>query len=43
MNYNSFFLARKIGFESSFSPILLSERIMGIDYIYDIIDHGNLL
>ena len=26
-----------------FSPILLSERNMGIDYIYNIIDHGNPL
>ena len=38
-----FVLARKKGFKSIFSPILLSERNIGIDYIYNIIDHKNLL
>ena len=36
-----FVLARKNGFKSNFSPILLCERNMGIDYIYNIIDHEN--
>ena len=36
-------LARKIGFKIIFSPILLSERNMGIDYIYSILDHENPL
>ena len=38
-----FVLARKNGFKSIFSPILLSERNTGIDYIYNIIDHENPL
>ena len=38
-----FVLARKKGFKSIFSPILLSERNMGIDYNYNIIDHKNSL
>ena len=38
-----FVLAKKNGFKSIFSPILLSERNMGIDYIYNIIDHKNPL
>ena len=38
-----FVLARKKAFESIFSPILLSERNMGIDYIYNIIAHENPL
>ena len=38
-----FILARKNGFKSIFSPILLSERNMGIDYIYNIINHENPL
>ena len=37
------FLARKIGFKIIFSLILLSERNMGIDYIYNILDHENPL
>ena len=36
-------LARKNGIKSIFSPILLSERNMGIDYIYTFIDHENPL
>ena len=43
MNYNKFFLARKNGFKFNFSPILLSERNMRIDYIYDFMDHENPL
>ena len=40
MNYNAFCLGeKKNGFKSIFSPILLSERNMGIDYIYNILDH----
>ena len=38
-----FVLARKNGFKSIFSPIFFFERNMGIDYIYNIIDHENLL
>ena len=38
-----FVLARKNGFKSIFSPILLSERNMGIYYIYNIIDDENTL
>ena len=38
-----FVFAKKNGFISIFSPILLSERNMGIDYIYNIIDHDNPL
>ena len=38
-----FVLARKNGFISIFSPILLSERNMGIDYIHNILDHENPL
>ena len=38
-----FVLARKNGLKSIFSPILLSERNMGIDYIYNIFGHNNLL
>ena len=38
-----FVLARKNGFKSIFGPFLLSERNMGIDYIYNIIDHENPL
>ena len=38
-----FVLARKNRFKSIFSPIFLSERNMGIDYIYNIIDYENLL
>ena len=34
-------LARKNGFKSIFSPILLPERKMGIDYIYNILNHEN--
>ena len=38
-----FVLARKNGLKSIFSPILLSERNMGIDYIYNTLDHENPL
>ena len=38
-----FVLARNKRFRSIFSPILLSERNMGIDYIYNNIDHENTL
>ena len=38
-----FGLARKNGFKSTFNPILLSERNTGIDYIYNTLDHENLL
>ena len=41
MNYNAFCFGEKNGFKSIFSPILLSERYMGIDYIYNILDHEN--
>ena len=34
---------KKNEFESIFSPILLSERNMGIDYLYNILDHENPL
>ena len=34
-----FVLVRKNGFKSIFSSILLSELNMGIDYIYNILDH----
>ena len=44
MNYNAFcFKEKKNGLKSIFSRILLSERNMGIDYIYNIIDHENPL
>ena len=36
-----FVLARKNGIKSSFSSILLSERCMGFDYIYNVLDHEN--
>ena len=39
MNYNAFCFGKKNGFKSIFNPILLSERSMGIDYIYNFIDH----
>ena len=38
-----FVLASKDGIKSTFSPILLSKRNMGIDYTYNIIDHENPL
>ena len=38
-----FVLARTNGFKSIFSLILLSERNLGIDYIYNILDHENPL
>ena len=38
-----FVLTRKSGVKSIFSPILLSERNMGIDFIYNFTDHENLL
>ena len=41
MNYNAFCFGSI--FVSIFSPILLSERNMEIDYIYNIIDHENPL
>ena len=37
------FWREKNGFKSNFSPILLSERNMEIDYIYNIVDHQNPL
>ena len=40
MNY---VLVRENGFKSIFSPILLSKCNMGIDYVYNIIDHENPL
>ena len=43
MNHNAFCFDEKNIFKSIFSPILLSERNMGIDYIYNILDHENLL
>ena len=43
MNYNAFCLGQKNGFKSIFSPILLSERNIGIDYIYNFINHENPL
>ena len=43
MIYNEFCFGEKKGFKSIFSPILLSERNMGIDYIYNIIDRENPL
>ena len=38
-----FVLVGKNGFKSYFSPILLSERNMGIDYIYNFTVHKNPL
>ena len=38
-----FVLAKKNGFKSFFSPILLSECNMGIGYINNILDHENPL
>ena len=43
MNYNAFCFSRKTEFKSVFSPTSLSERNMGIDYIYNIIHHENPL
>ena len=43
MNYNAFCFSRKNEIKSVFSPISLSERNMGIYYIYNIIDHENPL
>ena len=43
MNYNAFCFGEKNGFKSNFSQILLSERNMGIDFIYNILDHENKL
>ena len=43
MNYNPFCFCKKNGFKPIFSPILLSERNMGIDYAYNILDHKNPL
>ena len=43
MNYNAFCFSEKNGLKSILSPISLSERNMVIDYIYNIIDHENLL
>ena len=43
MNYNAFCFREKNGFKSIFSPIFWSERNMGIDYIYNIIDQKNPL
>ena len=40
---NAFCFGGKNGFKSIFSPILLSERNMGIDYIYNFIVHKNSL
>ena len=37
------FCETKNEFKSTFSPILLSERIMGIDYTDNILDHENPL
>ena len=42
-NIMHFVLARKNGFKAIFSPILLSERNMRIDYIYNILDNENPL
>ena len=41
MNYNELCSGEKNGYKSIFSPILLSERNMGTDYVYNIIDHEN--
>ena len=43
MNYNAFCFGEKNGFKSIFSPILLSERNMGNDYMYNIVDHKKSL
>ena len=44
MNCNTFcFGEKKKDLNPFFSPIFLSERTMGIDYIYNIIDHENAL
>ena len=43
MNYNAICFGDKNGFNSIFSPILLSERNMGIDCIYNILGHENPL
>ena len=39
MSYNAFCFGEKNVFKSIFSQILLSERNMGNDYCYNIIDH----
>ena len=39
----NFVSARKNGFKSIFSTILLSERNMGIDNFYNTLDHKNPL
>ena len=41
MNYHSFCFGAKKRFKSIFSPIVLSERNVGIDYIYNTIDQEN--
>ena len=41
MNYNAVCFEEKNGLKSIFSPILLSERSMGIDYAYNMLDHKN--
>ena len=38
-----FVLARKNGFKSEFSPFLLSERKMVINYFYNFLEHENSL
>ena len=43
MNYNAYVFARKKWVNIHFSPILLSERSMIIDYIENILDHENPL
>ena len=43
MNYNAFCSGEKNGCESIFGPILLSERNMVTDYIYNILEHENPL
>ena len=42
-NYNAFCFGENKWIEFFFSPILLSERNMRIDYIYNTLDYENLL
>ena len=43
MNYKAFCFGKTKGYKFNFTPILLAERNMGIDYICDILDHENPL
>ena len=43
MKYNAFCFGDKNKFKSIFSPVLKSERNMGIDHMYNTLDHENPL